>query len=162
MRFLTSLFSILVIIGLTSTAMAQSTDIKWKDIASGQRQAILNQWRALPQGEKASFMTYRTQAIQNLTDADKAKYGETAKARVERKKSLEADYKKRVKAEESKARAVIKDIVEPAQITPIDTTPIEMAKPAEIAIPEVATETTAPVDKETATEKAKKMIDKFF
>lgn len=173
MRLFLAVFSTLTLFFLATSAMAQSADIQWKDLSAGERQGILNQWRALPQAEKGPFIAYRTQAIKNLSEEKKAQYSDVAKARAKKEQALHADYKKRQAVEKKeqakieKARAtaieapapIINEISQPDAIAPGAS--IEMDKAAPVA-PAVETKPTDKATDESASEKAQKMIDKFF
>lgn len=176
MRFFIALFSVLTVFFFASSAMAQSTDIQWKDLSARERQGILNQWRALPQAEKGPFIRYSTQAIEGLSEEKKAQYDDIAEERAEKEKKLHAAYEKR-QAEEKKSRAIaekpkpaaievpapiVNKISDPAAIAPSASIDMEKAAPIEAITPAVEGQPTEEKSSESASDKAKKMMDKFF
>lgn len=158
MRFLSSIFAFLMVIFLSSAAVAQDANIQWKDLSAGERQSILNTWRALPNEGKTSFMTYRAQALKDLSDEKKAKYAKIAEERSAREIEMEKAYEKRQENEKKL------EMAKPEPIAPIDSTPMEEAKPAGIPMPTpVGEDTKKSTEKsESKADTAKKMLDKFF
>lgn len=114
LRFLSFALTLVTLLFLGNNAMAQDANIQWKDLSAGERQNILNTWRALPQDDKKPFMVYREEAIKSLSDEKKALYVDKAQERAAREKELEEAYQKRVAEEEKRLQTESKAKIEAA------------------------------------------------
>ena len=133
-RFLLSSL-LLAALTIAGTALAQDVTIAWKDLSAGERNRILNEWRALDSAERGPFIQYRDKAIAEFDETKKAQHLETAKERIKRKTAIEKSHKEKQAKEKINSAATLEPIaVEPTTggIKPI--TPIAPAEPAAICL----------------------------